>query len=185
VDLNGDGIPEALARIESPFSCGSHGCAAYILDLSGPTARSIGDFIAFSLEVLPTKTGAWRDVSVNGFKQVFQAGKYVSASTAPAAAPIAQDRAKQEGWMSHTGNGAIFVFGRANDGISHFDISCRAGTQGIGFIFGADGIRATPSTRFQTSNSPLFSRFAKYPAAIRNSQYSRIWRAMAILLRGN
>jgi hypothetical protein len=79
VDLNGDGIPEALARIESRYSCGSHGCAAYVLDLSGPIARSIGDFIAFSLKVLPTKTGAWRDVSVNGFKQVFQAGKYISA----------------------------------------------------------------------------------------------------------
>src|SRR5579863_9414328 len=64
VDLNGDGIPEALARIESPYSCGSHGCTAYVLDLSGPTARSIGDFIAFRLKVLTTKTGAWRDVSV-------------------------------------------------------------------------------------------------------------------------
>jgi hypothetical protein len=79
VDLNGDGIPEALARIESPYSCGTRGCTAYVLDLSGPTARSIGDFIAHSLTVLPTKTGAWRDVSVNGFKQVFLAGKYMSA----------------------------------------------------------------------------------------------------------
>ena len=80
MDLNGDGIAEALARIESPDSCGSHGCTAYILDLSGPTARSIGaDYMALSLKVLPTKTGAWLDVSVNGFKQVFQAGKYMSA----------------------------------------------------------------------------------------------------------
>jgi hypothetical protein len=79
VDLNGDGIPEALARIESPNSCGTRGCTAYVLDLSGPAARSIGDFTAHSLQVLPTKTGAWRDVSVNGIKQTFQAGKYVSA----------------------------------------------------------------------------------------------------------
>jgi hypothetical protein len=79
VDLNGDGIPEALARMESPDSCGTRGCPAYVLDLGGPTARSIGDFTAHSLTVLPTKTGAWRDVSVNGFKQVFQAGKYMSA----------------------------------------------------------------------------------------------------------
>jgi len=86
VDLNGDGIPEALARIESQYSCGSHGCAAYVLDLSGPAARSIGDFIAFSLKVLPTKTGAWRDVSLDGTKQVFQAGKYVSVAKAPVAA---------------------------------------------------------------------------------------------------
>jgi hypothetical protein len=107
VDLNGDGIPEALARIESPYSCGSHGCAAYVLDLSGPSARSIGDFIrlAFSLKVLPTKTGAWRDVSLDGTKHVFQAGKYVSVARAPvsesvaktpaAAAPVVHDRAEQ------------------------------------------------------------------------------------------
>jgi hypothetical protein len=76
VDLNGDGVPEALARIEGLSSCGSRGCAAYVLDLSGPTARSIGDFIAHSLEVLPTKTGAWRDVSVDGYKQTFHEGKY-------------------------------------------------------------------------------------------------------------
>jgi hypothetical protein len=79
VDLNGDGIPEALARIESPYSCGTRGCTAYVLDLSGSAARSIGDFTAHSLKVLPTKTGEWRDVSVNGIKQAFQAGKYVSA----------------------------------------------------------------------------------------------------------
>ena len=76
VDLNGDGIPEALARVED--SCGSRGCTAYVLDLSGPTARSIGDFTAHTLKALPTKTGAWRDVSVNGYKQVFKAGKYTS-----------------------------------------------------------------------------------------------------------
>src|SRR3954454_23504790 len=79
VDLNGDGIPEALTRIESPGSCGTRGCTACVLDLSGPSARSIGDFIAHSLEPLPTKTGAWRDVSVNGFKQAFHAGKYMPA----------------------------------------------------------------------------------------------------------
>jgi hypothetical protein len=31
------------------------------------------------LNALPTRTGAWRDVSVNGIKQAFQAGKYVPA----------------------------------------------------------------------------------------------------------
>jgi hypothetical protein len=98
VDLNGDGIPEALARIESQYSCGSHGCAAYVLDLSGPAARSIGDFIAFSLKALPTKTGAWRDISLDGKKQVFQAGKYVSAAKAGVAAvQLATDPAGHQG----------------------------------------------------------------------------------------
>ena len=79
VDLNGDGIPEALARVESFEDCGSRGCAAYVLDLTGPTARSMGDFIAQSLKVLPSKTGGWTDVSLNGHKKVFRAGKYDNA----------------------------------------------------------------------------------------------------------
>ena len=79
VDLNGDGIPEALARVESRFDCGSRGCAAYVLDLTGPTARSMGDFIAQNLKVLPSKTGQWTDVSLNGHKMVFRSGKYEAA----------------------------------------------------------------------------------------------------------
>lgn len=79
VDLNGDGIPEALARIETPSECGTRGCTAYVLDLSGPTALSIGDFIAQSLKVLPTKTGVWRDVALNGIKMSFHAGRYIPA----------------------------------------------------------------------------------------------------------
>lgn len=79
VDLNGDGIPEALVRVESPNDCGSRGCTAYALDLTGTTARSIGDFTAQTLTVLPTKTGAWRDLSLNGVKMVFQGGKYTAA----------------------------------------------------------------------------------------------------------
>ena len=76
VDLNGDGIPEALARIESSEDCGSRGCTAYILDLKGPNARSIGDFTAHTLAPLSSKTGPWTDVSLNGVKMVFRAGKY-------------------------------------------------------------------------------------------------------------
>ena len=80
VDLNGDGIPEGLATVTSPIDCGSHGCTAYVLDLTGPRARSIGDFIAFDrdLKALPTKTHGWRDVSLNDIKQVYRNGKYVS-----------------------------------------------------------------------------------------------------------
>jgi hypothetical protein len=80
VDLNGDGIPEALVRIESRYTCGASHCAVYVLDLSGPTARSIGDFLVQqSLKALPTKTGAWRDVSLDGGKMIFHAGKYTPA----------------------------------------------------------------------------------------------------------
>ena len=76
VDLNGDGIPEGLAVVNSQMECGSHGCAAYVLDLSGPTARSIGDFIAFDVVPLKSKTGPWLDISINGHRQKFHAGKY-------------------------------------------------------------------------------------------------------------
>jgi hypothetical protein len=42
VDLNGDGIPEALVIINDPQWCGSHGCSAFVLDLRGPAAKDIG-----------------------------------------------------------------------------------------------------------------------------------------------
>lgn len=75
VDLNGDGIPEAI--VDTNFSCGAHGCYAYVLDLKGPKARSIGEYIGVAeIKELPTKTGSWHDISVNGYKQVYRAGQY-------------------------------------------------------------------------------------------------------------
>lgn len=68
VDLNGDGTPEALVIDNNPDSCGSHGCAANILDLTGPKARSMADLLGFDLSVLPTKTGGWRDVGLSSTK---------------------------------------------------------------------------------------------------------------------
>jgi hypothetical protein len=38
VDLNGDGVPEALVIRNGPQDCGSHGCEANVLDLRGPLA---------------------------------------------------------------------------------------------------------------------------------------------------
>jgi hypothetical protein len=66
VDLNGDGIPEALVIINDPQWCGSHGCSAFVLDLRGPAAKDIGDFTAFDLQPLSTQTRGWRDISVIG-----------------------------------------------------------------------------------------------------------------------
>ena len=80
VDSNGDGIPEALVMDSNPSSCGSGGCAANILDLTGSKARSMADLLGFDLKVLPTKTGAWRDVllvSRHTTKMVFRDGQYV------------------------------------------------------------------------------------------------------------
>lgn len=79
IDLNGDGVPEALVTDSSPDACGSHGCSANVLDLRGPKARSIGDFISWDVKALSSKTGGWLDISIGEHKQVFRGGKYGSA----------------------------------------------------------------------------------------------------------
>lgn len=76
VDLNGDGTPEALVVLKGGTYCGARGCTAFVLDLRGPKARSIGDFIAAELRALPTKTGGWRDIDLNGYRMVYRSGKY-------------------------------------------------------------------------------------------------------------
>jgi hypothetical protein len=76
VDLNADGMPEALVVIRGATSCGSRSCSAFVLDLRGPAARSIGDFTAHKLEALSSRTGGWRDISVNGHRIRFRGGQY-------------------------------------------------------------------------------------------------------------
>lgn len=78
VDLNGDGVPEALVRIEDANWCGARGCSAFVLDLKGPQARSLGDFTAQDMRPLATRTAGWRDISVNGVSQKYRAGRYGS-----------------------------------------------------------------------------------------------------------
>ena len=41
VDLDGDGIPEAIVMSADPQDCGSHGCSTNVLDLRGPAAKDI------------------------------------------------------------------------------------------------------------------------------------------------
>lgn len=93
VDLNADGTPEALVIIRDANSCGSRGCTAFVLDLSGPTANSIGDLIAETLEALPSRTGQWRDISVNGRRIRFRGGRY-GGSAADAGNPKLEPRAQ-------------------------------------------------------------------------------------------
>ena len=76
VDLNGDGMVEALVTLNSPSWCGSRGCSSFVLDLSGPSASSLGEFIAIEFGPLDSLTGSWRDISVNGHRQVYQGGQY-------------------------------------------------------------------------------------------------------------
>ncbi|MXQ14102.1 hypothetical protein [Microvirga makkahensis] len=93
VDLNADGTPEALVIIRDANSCGSRGCSAFVLDLSGPRASSIGDLIAETLEALPSRTGQWRDISVNGHRIRFRGGRY-GGSAADAGDPKSESRAQ-------------------------------------------------------------------------------------------
>ncbi len=76
VDLNGDGTAEALVTLDSPSWCGSRGCSSFVLDLRGTSAVSLGDYTAIDFQPLDSQTGQWRDISVNGHRQVFRGGQY-------------------------------------------------------------------------------------------------------------
>ena len=91
VDLNGDGVPEALViRDDDPkVDCGTHGCTALVLDLRGPAAKEIGGFIAWDLQPLSSQTRGWRDISMigggNSKRVVRFNGRVYSSSSTPAA----------------------------------------------------------------------------------------------------
>lgn len=78
VDLNDDRRPEALVIVNGLDTCGARGCTAFALDLRGAEARGIGYFTAQTLEPLSTSTHGWRDLSLNGFRVIFQDGQYKS-----------------------------------------------------------------------------------------------------------
>ena len=92
VDLNGDGIPEAIVISTDPQDCGSHGCSTNVLDLRGPAAKDIGDFIAFDLRPLSSRTRGWRDLAITGNRnrnivrfngRVYSVAQDSSAAAAP------------------------------------------------------------------------------------------------------
>lgn len=76
VDLNGDGAAEALVTLDSPAWCGARGCSSFVLDLRGTSAVSLGAYTAIEFRPLDSRTGQWRDIAVNGHRQVFQGGHY-------------------------------------------------------------------------------------------------------------
>jgi hypothetical protein len=79
VDLNGSGPQEALVIMRHPTWCGTRGCSAFALDLSGPDARSVGDFTAHQLSPLATASNGWHDVTPGSGRFVFDGEKYRSA----------------------------------------------------------------------------------------------------------
>jgi hypothetical protein len=76
VDLNRDGAKEALVIIRDPTWCGTRGCSAFALDLSGPDARSVGDFTAHELSPLGTVSNGWHDVTLGSGRFVFDGARY-------------------------------------------------------------------------------------------------------------
>ncbi|WP_210334947.1 peptidoglycan-binding domain-containing protein, partial [Mesorhizobium mediterraneum] len=82
VDLNDDGTAEVLAITRDSSFCGTAGCCAFVLDLRGPDARSIGDFIAHELMPSRGTSNGWRDLLHNGRLVTYRNGKYAPADTA-------------------------------------------------------------------------------------------------------
>ncbi len=76
VDLNRDGMPEALLTLDGRDWCGTMGCSAWVLDLTGAEAQSLGDFISHEMQALGTMTNGWHDLSLNGHRQVMRGGSY-------------------------------------------------------------------------------------------------------------
>lgn len=76
VELNGESPREAFVMVKGRKWCGSRGCSAFVLDLSGLEAASVGDFIAFEFEALPGTMNGWRDIAINGSRRVYRDGAY-------------------------------------------------------------------------------------------------------------
>jgi hypothetical protein len=104
VDLNGDGRPEVVAHVVSPYVCGSGGCATYVLRETG------GRYVVASsmtlgrtpVVVSPRRTNGWRDLIVpvsgggvrGGFRVLrFDGRRYPSNPSVQPPAPEAQRRA--------------------------------------------------------------------------------------------
>lgn len=74
-DINGDGLPEAFVIVRDARSCGEDGCAL-VLDIATDTAREIAAFAGNDLRALQTKTGGWRDISLDGRRLRWRNGTY-------------------------------------------------------------------------------------------------------------
>ncbi len=66
VDLNGDGVPERLVLAQDRRSCGSGGCALYVLTPRRDGFRVVTRMtvVRAPVRVLATATRGWRDLGV-------------------------------------------------------------------------------------------------------------------------
>ena len=68
-DLNGDGVPDYVATINSPMFCGSHGCAIEIFLSTGKTYVRAADLLGGWVELAPGSTRGVRDLVLSGGRQ--------------------------------------------------------------------------------------------------------------------
>ena len=91
VDLNGDGIPEALVYIYGPLACGSGGCHARIATLRNGKYKIIGDSSLMHAPIIVTnrRSRGWKNLifcSRYGYFRVSWNGTYYANGFLPLAA---------------------------------------------------------------------------------------------------
>jgi hypothetical protein len=75
VDLDGDGISEALVIVRDDVQCVPTGCPVLVLDLREANARNLGEFWAHAVKALPTSNNGWRDLSAGGKRVTVRGGR--------------------------------------------------------------------------------------------------------------
>jgi hypothetical protein len=171
VDLDGDGVSEALAIMREDLQCGATGCPAFVLDLREAKARSLGDFFANILKVLPTSTNGWRDLSVDGKHLTFRDGRYrEAADAAPSSPPPRAGRADKDSsdaailrakvmryaaaWLRSSGLPA----GAATPEINLVDLNNDGLPEGIGILRGSMTCGTRGCTAFVLDLGPVEAR---------------------------
>lgn len=66
VDLDGDGQPEAIVRLDHPAFCGSRGCAIDVVRFEGGRIVVLGAFIAHDIRIGHGRAGGRGHVIVDG-----------------------------------------------------------------------------------------------------------------------
>jgi hypothetical protein len=89
VDLNGDGVDEAIVYFQSRGTCGSGGCRLFVLASRGRLWRRVSGHTITNLPIrlLPTRHYGWRDISVRvrggGIRQAYDAALPFDGRTYP------------------------------------------------------------------------------------------------------
>lgn len=66
VDLDGDGTPEAIVRLDHPAFCGSRGCAIDVVRFDGDSVVVLGSYVAYQVGACHDAIAQSRCVVVHG-----------------------------------------------------------------------------------------------------------------------